>query len=197
MDFWATIRSLTLQDWANLATIVGLAFTVAARWITRERFSGFWAKYFKGILVVLLLLAGLVQMWRMGRLDWLARSVTWPLWALIVYPFVVIVVLICLLALAIAIDDRLHPREKRWAYFTAHGVRWYRTSGGFHGPPVCAECLMEMRRADDSRSGCEIWECRQCGARLSWDRRQHGDLLEDVRARYNAELRRRHEDTKA
>jgi len=180
---------LSLADLGNIAAIISVPLTFLTWLVTRERFAGFWKKRGKLILPITVTLA-VVTMWRIGWLNWLQYQVTWPVWGLLLYPVVLLCVLAGILALIVYVDNRRNPTESTQQYYTIYGARWYLSGGAFHRPPVCDQCLMEMRSVPSPGWPLEVWECRQCGHEIRWDSSRNGDLLEDVSARRNAELRR-------
>jgi uncharacterized membrane protein len=192
---------LSLDKLANIAQIISVPLTILVWLFTREKFAEFWRKRGRVILAITVVLA-LVALWRIGWLNWLQYQVTWPIWGLLLYPLVLLCVLVGIVILIVYIDDRRNPKSTQEylatrKYYTIHGARWYLYGRTFRRPPVCARCLMEMRNVSmpiDFINPIEAWECRQCGHEIRWDAREKGDLLEDIGARYNAELRRRAEE---
>ncbi len=191
---------LTLADLGSIAAIVSVPLMLLTWLVTRERFAEFWKKRGKVILAITVVLA-LVALWRIGWLNWLQYQVTWPIWGLLLYPIVLLCVLIGIGLLILYISDRRRPKATQEhpaapEYYTIYGARWYLSGRTFRRPPVCAQCRMEMRNIamPDIVQRLEVWRCRECGHKIRWDVREKGDLLEDVRARYNAELRRRTEE---
>ena len=190
---------LTLADLGSIAAIVSVPLMLLAWLVTRERFAEFWKKRFKPILITTVVLAGLVVLWRIGWLNWLQYQVTWPIWGLLLYPVVLLCVPVGIVALIVYIDDLRNPESTHEypatrKYYTIYGARWYLYGRTFRRPPVCARCLMEMRDLSKPWQHVEVWRCRECGHEIRWDAREKGDLLEDVGARYNAELRHRPEE---
>lgn len=190
---------LTLADLGSIAAIVSVPLMLLAWLVTRERFAEFWKKRFKPILITTVVLAGLVVLWRIGWLNWLRYQVTWPIWGLLLYPVVLLCVLVGIVALILYIDNRRNPQSTQEypatpEYYTIYGARWYLSGRTFRRPPVCAQCRMEMRKMPAVLQRLEVWKCCECGHEIRWDVREKGGLLEDVRARYNAELRRRTEE---
>ena len=187
----------TLADLGSIAAIVSVPLMLLAWLVTRERFAEFWRKRGKLILAIVVVLA-VVALWRIGWLNWLQYQVTWPIWGLLLYPLVLFSVIVGIFVLILYIDDRRNRTESTpkypsdLGYCTIYGARWYLSGRAFYRPPVCAQCLMEMRNLSmpGDWQPLEVWRCRQCGHEIRWDASQNGDLLEDVSVHYNAELRR-------
>jgi hypothetical protein len=190
---------LTLADLSSIATIIGVLLTLLTWLVTRERLAEFWKKRGKLILAIIVILAMMEFLWRMGWLNWLQYQVTWPIWRLLLYPVVLFCVLVGIGVLIVYIYDRLNPEPTQeyptaQKYYTIYGARWYLSGRTFRRPPVCAQCLMEMRDVSKPWQHLEVWRCRECGHEIRWDASEKGDLLEDIGARYNAELRHRTEE---
>jgi hypothetical protein len=150
------------------------------------------------IMVVALIVSGVMFSWYMGWLVWLQRPVTWPVGWLILYSLI----LLCLPALVLVgilhfgTSGKSDSLFEEKPYYTIYGARWGKSSydGAFRRPPICDNCLMEMinlSMPDRYGSPVERWECRECGRKIEWDASKKGDLLADVTARYNAEVRQR------
>lgn len=183
----------TLADLANLAAIVSVPLMLFTWLVTRERFAAFWKKRFKPILIIMVF-AGLIGLWRIGWLNWVQYQVILPIWVLLLYPMLIFGLIVSLGLLAFYIYDRRNPiQDQSQNYYTIYGARWYLNSlGGPSRPPVCDKDLIEMRNESMPivTRPIEAWRCRQCGREVRWNEDEKGDLLEDVRAHYNAELRR-------
>ena len=190
---------LSLADLSSIATIIGVLLTLLTWLFTRERLAEFWKKRGKLILAIMVILAMVAFLWRMGWLNWLQYQVTWPIWGLLLYPVVLLCVLVGIVILIVYIDDRRNPKSTQEyttapEYYTIYGARWYLSGRTFRRPPVCDQCLMEMKSVSKPWLHLEAWKCRQCGHEIRWDSSRNGDLLEDVSVRYNAELRRATEE---
>jgi hypothetical protein len=150
------------------------------------------------VMIVALIISGAMFSWYMGWLVWLRNSVTWPIWWLFLYSLI----LLCLPVLIFAgilyfstlgESDSSFEEER---YFTIYGARWSKSTydGMFRRPPICDNCLMEMiSRSMPGRYGVSVekWVCRECGRTIEWDISKKGDLIADVTARYNAQVRQR------
>ena len=188
-----------------VVTLITPLLTILTWLVTREKFVGFWKRWFKTILGTALVVSIFIFVWRIGWLNWLSNTVTWPIWGLVLFAIGVLLspILIILLILLVSSKKETNnqpTKVERPNYFVIYGARWYlsKYENSFEHPPVCANCLMEMRNTSlpgyfDST---ESWECRQCGHRIQWNRKENGDLLEDIAARYNAELRHKQETAK-
>ena len=181
---------LTLTDIGSIASIASLLLTLLFRRVTRERFKDFWTKWFWPIVFLL----AVAWLWRAGFLGGLHHPVTWPVWALVATH------LFCFavgLGAAIVCVWPYRPQVAVPPFYEFCGARWEMQGGQFRRPPVCAQCLMEMRNLAMPSWGVvpseEVWECRQCGHTIRWDQASNGDLLENVRIRYEADLRKRAE----
>jgi len=74
--------NISINDLANIATIVTIPLIILTWLFTREHFAKFWKKWFKLILFVLL---GFTTafLWQKGLLNWLHYQFSCPVWALI------------------------------------------------------------------------------------------------------------------
>jgi hypothetical protein len=100
---------MSLAQIQNIVTIVApllaLVLTIVTWLVTRERFAEFWKKWFKRILIIVVVLAGIVFLWQMG---WLQQSITWPLWWLLLYSAIIFCSPIAIFLLFLYIDNSAH-----------------------------------------------------------------------------------------
>jgi amino acid transporter len=120
---------LSLANLANIAQIISVPLTLLVWLVTRERFAEFWKKRGKLVLAITVVLA-VATLWRIGWLNWLQYQVTWPIWGLLLYPFVLLCVLVGIVALILYIDGRRNPTKQTQEhhippnYYTIYGARW-------------------------------------------------------------------------
>jgi hypothetical protein len=155
------------------------------------------------VVVIILIASGVIFSWNMGWLAWLQHPVTWPLWGLILYSLILLCAPVVLLAILIRYSNRFKSDDLNGLldekpYYTIYGARWSKSNitGRLQRPPICDNCLMEMRNLGmpSSYRFEEVWQCRQCGYKIEWKVSEHGDLLKDVEAHYRAEIRRKFEN---
>lgn len=182
---------LTIANIANIAAIISIPLMFLFWLFTRERLAEFWKKRGKFLIVIIVVIIGIITSWRIGWLSCLQYQVTWPIWGVVLFSIVFICIILGIVLLVLYITSSQNPTESTSKYYTLYGARWYLDGNIFCNQPICAKCLMEMRHVawPDMLNPLEIWKCRQCGHEIRWDSRQNGDLLEDVRAHYNAKLR--------
>jgi len=187
--YWILLYAMPLLIAASVA-FVGSSKDYKAKASTQKRLTA--------IMVFALVVSGVMFSWYMGWLVWLQHPVTWPVWWLILYSLILLclptLVLVGILRFGTSGKSDSVSEEK--PYYAIYGARWGKSSydGTFQRPPICDNCLMEMislSMPDRYESPLERWECRECGRRIEWDASKKGDLLADVTARYNAEVRRR------
>lgn len=188
-----------------IAAIIAPFLTILTWLVTREKFVDFWKKWFKRLLSFALVISIILLAWRIGWLNWLSNQITWPIWGFILFAIGVLLTPVLIFLLILFLEDKNKTGNDsgnyaRPDYYVIYGARWYFTgyNNNFERPPVCANCLMEMRNTSmpDYLDSVESWECRQCGHRIHWDVRKKGGLLADVAAHYNSELRHRQEVVK-
>ena len=183
----------TLSDFADIAQILSVPVALFIWGVSRKRFVEFWRKWLSLIMAgsILFALAGL---WRIGWLNWLQFRAYWPLWGLILLGLSSFALGTGVCGLILREQTRKRIQEGKEQVYELYGARWQIVAGQFRRPPVCARCLMEMKCLAKPGYGFlgdeEIWKCRQCDHKIDWNTGQKGDLLEDITARYNAEVRK-------
>jgi len=186
-----------------IVTLITPLLTLLTWLVTREKFVDFWKKWFKTILNVALAVSAIMLSWRVGWLNWLSNTVTWPIWGLILFAVGVLLLPILIVLFVSFLENKKETNNEETStltkpdYYVIYGARWYfsKYDNSFMRPPVCANCLMEMRNFEMSEyfSYIESWECRKCGYKIRWDVGNKGDLLADIASHYNAELRHKQE----
>jgi hypothetical protein len=195
---------MTLSDAANWAQILGLPLAVVLWFFTRERAVKFWEKWIKLILGALAVLT-LITLWRVGWLDWLANSVTWPVWALILLAFSIPAVALLVLWICSLLEAQ--PAVPDWQDYVSDNVfdvdwHWRYVAGKldeFEFSPFCPNRACMCRLQPESR-GYAIAQavslvCPHCGYRrnfdFDWDRLRHNVVFEVERRLRTGEYKQR------
>jgi len=180
-----------LEDAAN-ALFIGVTVITAVAWgVARVRGSERWMKRLRAIFIVSASLAILPVLWRMG---WLTRTVTWPVWGLVLYVISVPLILLGIGYLILVVREHRHPAATPVSHFPAHGALWRIEDGMPDPPPICPLCLADMRTWERVRGAIEFWRCPTPDCKhpgVSWPEWDRGPLINEVRALYTGEMRRR------
>ena len=113
--------NISISDLANIATILSLPLTIFTWLFTRERFSKFWKKSLKWILVIVAVIA-VVGLWRMGWLNWLQYEFMCPVWLLILLSFSGLSVALCVLAVCYFLNRT--PDYFSYVSDNIFGIKW-------------------------------------------------------------------------
>ena len=113
---------MNISDIANYAQIISIPLTILLWLITRERFVKFWKKWFVLISVIVLII-GLIGLWKANLLKWLQYQITWPVWALILLSLSGLVIA----SLIRALTDSLGRIPEHFLYISDNvfGVEWH------------------------------------------------------------------------
>jgi len=195
---WERLKAGEPDAWALLLMAVGALLQAVARLARRSRQQPVLAR----TLLATVLLLGVSIVWYLGWLDWLARAVSIPLWAV---GACALLTLVSVVMTTVAAWRRRQARRARSRTpanpFPWRGVLWEWNTEGFITQPLCPRCRMFMKHEEDPRFaisdildmqdaiGEHTWRCRDCGLPFYW-KGTYLSLREELSARWDAERRK-------
>lgn len=171
---------MNISDIANYAQIISIPLTILLWLITRERFVKFWKKWFVLISVIVLII-GLIGLWKANLLKWLQYQITWPVWALILLSLSGVVIASSIRALTnslgripehfLYISDNVFGVKWRWRY--QEGKLYEKYFEPFCPNAECSCMLEPVRRSAYQAIDDVTLVCDHCGFtkdfKYNWD----------------------------
>lgn len=172
-------KNWALQDWANLAQLVGLLglpLSIVLWFFTRAHFDSFWQKWRRTIFWSLVIACATGAAFR-GWLSWLGIGVKLPIWALIVGLTLTGSVTFVLIRLFVLIERRKHQQATLDAsnYTTdiIFNVEWTWTykDNFIHEPQAFCprqQCRARMDVSEDFFNRSTTLTCPNCAFRQTY-----------------------------
>lgn len=200
------IKNWSLQDWANVAQILGLLalpLSIALWYFTRAHFEKFWKKWRKVVFVALAIVATAGAAFR-GWFAWLTHPFTLPVWILILVAVLPAALLFGVLWLVVKLKELSKPAKIGPEHYITDRIFNVVWVWGYKGHLIdegslsafCpnADCKCRLTFKDDNERG---WSgnlpsapvslvCPNCGFREDFDFRRR-----ELFPRVSVEIERR------